>query len=278
MLVARCAAVRQCRVKARMTLRITPWDRMRSLRHAISLWISERTGRVRRAAPEIPAGELTGLAPQAESRIAELRTRYAARFEDTQDATGALQAYEYLDFLDQAIEAWGVKPSQGLAMHDVGCASFSYASALVAFFQPDRLVGVEFEGYRRLRGGVNRAEKAMTNVNRLPAASFVIADYAEYLEEADLITAFFPFVSPKPVLGWRMPLVVLQPGVLFDRIFANLTPAGMLWMINHSDEEAATAESYARAAGFVTVHRHLCRLTVCDRPAAPVVSAWRRGP
>jgi len=269
------AAVRQAGILRRMTYRITLWDRVRSFRHEVSLAISEHTGRIRRVAEEVPAGSLPNLSPEAVQRIDQLRARYSVCFEGSQDVAGALQAYEYLDFLDQALQAWRTEPRDGLVVHDVGCASFSYASALSCVFHPARLTGIELEGYRRLRGGVNRAEKAAANVRRLPSASFVVADYSRFVDQADLITAFFPFVSPKPVLGWRMPLKVLHPEAMFARIRGNLAPQGTLWMINHSDHEATVAANFAIAAGLEIVCRHACRVLVRPRPAEPVVSMWK---
>ncbi len=208
-------------------------------------------------------------------RASELAARYGSRFELQQDAAGALLAYEYLDILDQALAAWRMTPPSGIVMHDVGCASFAYASALVAVWNPCRLVGVELEGYRRLRGGVNRAEKAATNVARLPGVSFVISDYSTLADPADLVTAFFPFVTPAPVLGWRLPLTVLQPRSLFNRIRANIGPEGSLWMVNHGEVEASVAAGYASDSGLERIQRHVCKTTLRVRPAPPVVSAWR---
>ncbi len=261
-----------------MSMRVTAWDRIRSFRHGVSLWISERTGRAHRVAHETPVGALTGLSPSQAARLDKLRSRYRVHFELTQDEAGALQAYEYLDLLDQALQAWDTKARHGLVVHDVGCASFAYASALVALLRPARLTGVELEGYRRLRGGYNRAEKAAANVRHLPNTSFVIADYASYAHPADLIIAFFPFVTPAPVLGWRMPLTVLNPTALLQRIHANLGPSGEFWMINHSSQEAATATVYAQSAGMSLLRRHECESALRSRDAAPVISVWRASP
>ena len=258
-----------------MTTRYTLWQRVRSLRHAAAVTLSERVGRVRRSAPEVAAGVLPPLAAAAGARIDELVRRYGVRFEQSQEAPGALQAYEYLDLLDQALGAWGRAAPYAGVVHDVGSASFSYVAALAALLRPTHLVGVELEGYRRLRGGYNRAERALANVARVPGASFVVGDYAKFEQRADLITAFFPFVTPAPVLGWRMPLSVLRPAALFERIAGNLHGEGSLWMVNHSEEEAAIAAGYAMRAGLCQTGRHVAHNLLQPRPAPPVVSAWR---
>ncbi len=257
-----------------MRRRISLWDRARSLRHAARLALSERTGRFTGAAAEAAAGWLD-LEPPAAARVAALSQRHGVCFESQQEAAGALHAYEYLDFLDQALDAWGQRPPRVPVMHDVGCASFGYAAALVALCRPGRLVGVELEGYRRLRGGVNRAGKAAANVARLSHASFVIADYTRFAERADLITAFFPFVTPTPVLGWRLPLSVLRPRELFLAVRRNLNPGGRLWMVNQGETEETLAREHAGAAGLEPARRHVCTSVIRPRAVSPILSEWQ---
>jgi SAM-dependent methyltransferase len=236
--------------------------------------LSERTGRRGPPAHETPAGSLNPQQPGARERIAALANRYGVRFEDQQDAAGALQAYEYLDWLDQALDAWGIAAPQGGRVHDVGCASFAYAAALAAWCRPKALLGIELEGFRRLRGGVNRAQRAAANVARLPAAAFLIADYAQFEEGADLVTAFFPFVTPTPVLGWRLPLSLLRPEALFQRIAHNLNPGGRFWMVNHGEAEERIAHGFARDAKLRFLHRHVCVPRIMPRETPAVISEW----
>jgi len=254
--------------------RLSLWDRFRSLHHAARLALSERTGRRGPPAHETPAGSLNPQQPGARERIAALANRYGVRFEDQQDAAGALQAYEYLDWLDQALDAWGIAAPQGGRVHDVGCASFAYAAALAAWCRPQALLGIELEGFRRLRGGVNRAQRAAANVARLPAAAFLIADYAQFEEGADLVTAFFPFVTPTPVLGWRLPLSLLRPEALFQRIAQNLNPGGRFWMVNHGETEERIAHGFARDAKLRFLHRHVCVPRIMPRETPAVISEW----
>jgi hypothetical protein len=261
-------------VRQRLSLK----DRSRSLYHAARFAMSERSGRLRAAAPETPAGSLDPALPGAHERIAALAARYGTRFEDSQSAAGALQAYDYLDWLDQSLTEWNVEAPRGGVLHDVGCASFAYASALAALCQPLQLVGLEVEGFRRLRGGVNRAEKATANVARIPGAAFVITDYATFEQHADVITAFFPFVTPAPVLGWRMPLSILKPTALFRRIADNLNPGGRLWMVNHGETEARIARGFAESAALRLTHRHVCVSAVQPRILPAVVTEWQPAP
>lgn len=240
--------------------------------------MSERLGRVRRVAPETPAGdldaELARRPPHVATRIATLADRYGVRFEATCNASTALFNYEYLDLLDGAHDAWRLAPPRPATLHDAGCGSFAYAAALAAFFRPARLIGVELEGYRRLRDGANRHERALGYLASLPGAEFRVADYATIVERAELVTAFFPFVTPGPVLAWRLPLRVLRPAALYGRIAANLRPDGRFLTVNLHDREAQVADAYAQAAGLRCLARHArTRLIHADRPPV-VVSLW----
>ncbi len=254
-------------------------DRLRSAHYAFWLRVSERLGRARGPRPETPVGSLAAVALSVDrrARIERLAARYAVRFEACHGAATALENYARLELLDRAAAAFGAGPPTGRIVHDVGCASFWYAAALYAALRPAHLTGFELEGYRRLRGGVNRAERAQGYAQALPDTEFVIADYATVARPAGLVTAFFPFVTAPPVLAWRLPLTVLAPERLFARIRANLAADGELWMTNHGEQEAATAARIATAAGLVRRGRYLCREPLLPRPEPAVVSRWTPG-
>jgi hypothetical protein len=256
---------------------VTLSDRVLSAYHGLWLWVSEGIGRVRGARPEQPAGTLP-LDAVSEARIAVLRTRYGVAFESHQNALTALENYARLDLLDQAYRAWGRLPPERRVMHDVGCASFFYAGVLHAVFRPSALSGFELEGYRRLQGGLNRAERALAYVREWPATEFVVADYTKIHRPAGVITAFFPFVTPQPVLAWRLPLRVLAPERLFARVRANLAPEGEFLMVNHGEAEAAIAAAYAHAAGLECQQRHIETASLAPRAQRAVVSRYVHPP
>jgi hypothetical protein len=249
---------------------------MRSAYHGFWFAVSERTARVRGPRPEVPAGRLPRVQAATERRIDELRARYDVAFEGRLGARSALQNYEYLDWLDAAFAAWAVPPPRGGELHDVGCGGFAYALALHRYFAPARLVGIDIEGHRRLRGGVNRRERVLGHFDGLPGAEFVVADYTHWSRRADLVTAFFPFVTPRPVLAWRLPLSLLQPDALFTSVRANLGTSGRLLMANQSLAEHTIAAAYASAAGLERMRAH-DRARLVDAAAPDVVlSLWRR--
>src|ERR1700689_2915036 len=92
-----------------------------------------------------------------------------------------------------------------------GAPASWYAAALHAFFRPDRMVGVEVEGHRLFRDGHTRIDYAAGYLSHLPNARFVVGDYPAYRKPADIITCWFPFLTPTAILAWRLPLSLLAP-------------------------------------------------------------------
>jgi SAM-dependent methyltransferase len=252
-------------------------QRLRSLRHRFWYGVSERVRWSRGVFHETPARELPDLSLDQADRIAALRTRYQVQFEAGMSAETAVNNYEYLDILDRAWGAARLPRPRGGRLSDIGCASFWYAAALNAFFRPDRLVGVEVEGYRLFRDGHTRIDYARGYLAAFTDARFVVADYRDLDLPAEIITAWFPFVTPAAILAWRLPLSLLAPEGFFGRVRRNLRPDGWFVLVNHGAHEAAVAQKLCEATGLrcrfgfaepgiLSAHRH--------RPA--VVSIWQR--
>jgi hypothetical protein len=83
-------------------------------------------------------------------------------------------------------------------------------------------VGVEVEGYRLFKDGHTRIDYASGYLAELSNARFVVADYRRCELPADVITAWFPFVSAAAILAWRLPLSLLAPDQLLNRVHHNL--------------------------------------------------------
>lgn len=192
-------------------------------------------------------------------------------------AATAIHNYEYLDILDRAWSVAGLPRPRGGLLCDVGCASFWYAAALDAFFRPDRLVGVDVEGHRLFRDGHTRIDYAAGYLAPIADARFVIADYRHLDLPADVITAWFPFVTPAAILAWRLPLTLLAPRDLFRRVRLNLRQGGIFVMVNHSAAEAAVASELCTAIGLRPIH---CSgepgAFSVHRMNAAILSIWQR--
>lgn len=252
------------------------FQRLVSHRYRVWLRLSERARRSRGPYREMPAHDLPAMTPEQSRRIAVLQRTYQAKFEATLTAATSIKNYEYLDVLDRGFTAGGLGRPAGGVVCDVGCANFWYAQALQGFFRPASLVGMEVEGYRLYRDGHTRIDYAAGYLADMPNARFEVADYLGADLRADVITAWFPFVTATAILAWRLPLSLLRPEALFLRIRRNLNADGMFVMVNHGSEEAARAAALCDAAGL----RRLCEFVHCGalsayRPVPPVLSCWR---
>jgi hypothetical protein len=140
------------------------------------------------------------------------------------------------------------------------------------------MVGVEIEGHRMFRNGHSRVDYAAGYVGQLPNTEFVVADYLGYLGRADVITAWFPFLTSTSILAWRLPLSLLAPDRFFAQVRNNLNPQGLFVMVNHGPSEAELAHQRCRAAGlqFCTRWQDPGPLSAY-RLSPPVLSWWRSG-
>jgi SAM-dependent methyltransferase len=253
-------------------------QRLRSLRHRFWFGVSERIGWSRGAILETPTHDLPALEFEQAQRIAALQTRYQVKFESRMSPGTSINNYEYLDILDRAWTQSALPRTAGGVVCDVGCASFWYAATLQVFFRPRELVGVEVEGHRLFRDGHTRIDYANGYVAEIPQARFVVADYVACELPADVITAWFPFLTPAAILAWRLPLSLLAPERLFARISRNLRPGGILVVVNHGLREAALAAQLCGAAGLMARSRLAAPGVFSAYRAMPaVISCWSRG-
>lgn len=227
-----------------------------------------------RADHETPIDRLSGLKSWQADRINILQVRYGVRFESHSGQRTALANYAYLDLLARAWSAVERGPRQGGTVTDVGCANFWYACTLHTFFRPARLTGVDLEGFHLYPSGYSPYDTAAGYVADLPHTAFMVADDGEVNEPVDVITAWFPFVTPAPVLAWRLPLTLLRPERLLAGIARNLTAGGTFFMVNQGSYEAAIAAEYCRQAGFHSQGQWIHWRPLRDRPHPPVASWW----
>jgi SAM-dependent methyltransferase len=252
-------------------------ERLRSLRHRFWYGVSERVRWSRGAFYETPARMLPEIAFEQSQRIAALQSRYQVHFEERLNAATSTNNYEYLDILDRAWADSGLRRPEGGVVCDVGSASFWYAAALHAFFRPRELVGVEVEGHRLFKDGHSRVDYAAGYVGRIPGARFLVADYVDCELPADVITAWFPFLTSAAVLAWRLPLSMLTPERLFARIYRNLRPGGLLVLVNHGTAEAAIARSLCDAASLTPLSSFAQPSAFSGHRASPaLLSCWTR--
>ena len=251
-------------------------QRVRSRYHAFWYHLGERLAWSRGLYEERPAQELQDLSGVQYERIASLQRRFRVRFEQHATQGTALRQYEYLDLLDQGWSALKLPHSTGGTVQDIGSSNFWYAPVLHTFFRPTKLIGVEVEGHRMYVNGYSRHDYAQGYIKGLPNTEFHIQDYRRYRSPASIITAWYPFVTPDPVLAWRLPLSLFAPDVLFSQVAANLHPHGLFLMVNQGRDEAIAAASWCSQAGLVQYGSCKLRSNIRPRLPSPVLSCWIR--
>jgi hypothetical protein len=223
---------------------------------------------------EVPCGEIAALSQEAVNAIRALADRYGEKFERRYGRATSLNNYEYLGFLDALFGHAALQLPSGLAVCDAGCASFWYAAALQAYFRPKSLVGVEVEGFRLMRNLYSRADHAAGYIADWPNTRFIVGDFAAYEGPADIVTSWFPFLTPEPVLAWRLPLRLLDPRAWFASVRRNLVPRGFLVMANHGLAEAEKAALHCQAEGLRSIARVLAPALLRPRSQPAVLTLW----
>lgn len=251
----------------------TPRQLLRSRYHAFWYRFGERLAWSRGTYRKRSLGQLDQLNGIARERIERLQQCFDVRFEEQARQLTALKQYDYLDILEQAWSALRLPRSRGGVVQDIGSSSFWHAPVLYTFFRPTALLGIEVEGHQIYINGYSRLDYARGYIQHLLNAQFIVKDYVRYERPADIVTAWYPFVTPDPVLAWRMPLSMLTPHALFARVARNLQPHGRFIMINEGRDEATIAASVCKEIGLI--RQGSCEIKTPLRPRlAPVLSVW----
>ncbi|MGE3154012.1 MAG: hypothetical protein AB7G48_19670 [Nitrospiraceae bacterium] len=256
--------------------RISVGDRVRSLNYRVRYELSRIIGWSRGAVRETPAENLPELSPIQRRRVISLIARYHVRFEHRYQKDTAVRNYAYLDVLDRAREELDWRVPQGNTVYDLGSATFSYAPSLQAFFKPRRLVGVEIDAYRLYHHWRSRLDLARGYAKDLPHTEYLVADYRALRFTADVILAWYPFVTPKRLLAWRLPLALFEPAKLFEQVFRNLATDGTFVMVNCSADEMQVARQGAIRAGLHCLGQYLHREPLKARSQPAILTIWKR--
>ena len=175
---------------------------------------------------------------------------------------------------------------------DFGCGDFHYAPALSRWLTraglaaPRRTVlrGLESDAFGVYRDGHSRADhgraRAAASSTEGDVVRFEVADATSTrLPEQDVVTLFFPFLTPYACLRWRAPLSRLRPRRMLERAVASLRPGGWLVVFNQTPREhARLTRRLARAPVARVARRRLATDLTPDAPqtSGQVGSIWLR--
>lgn len=172
---------------------------------------------------------LTGLAP-------DVRARNYARLEQLERLAGDLAVPRSEDGCVRAA--------------DLGCGDFHYAAALSRWLSRGGagdvrsvvLRGLELDGHGIYRDGHSRADHGRARAVDASVdgnvVRFEVADAAAArLPQQDVVSLFFPFLTPYACLQWGLPLSRLRPRRLLARAVQSLRPGGWLVVANQTPRE-----------------------------------------
>ncbi len=226
---------------------------------------------------EEPAGALLHLSNRERSIINGLKEKYAVQFERSLNEGNTLRNYHLLHLFDEAASRFHWKPPIGQRVLDVGSKTFYYAPGMHAFFKPNRLVGLEMDGFHLYRGFHSNASYADFYIQTLSNTTSQVMNFKDYGETVDGIVWLFPFVLKEDLVQWYLPLSAFEPELLFQHARTILAPNGFVFMMNTGEDEFSLASASLHRAGFLQKGVAIYSEGLLPKKIIPVVSLWVPG-
>jgi|GEM_PF-3313547 len=253
------------------------WQQFRLFPAALHFYVRACLKISRRDYVEKPVRFLPGLTAQQQNVIETLNAHYHAYFEQRLNYLNSLENYHLLHLL-HVHRAY--LPSTAACMVDVGSRNFVYLPVFMHLFSPKEIHGVEIDAYPLMTDGHTRFSQATYYLSFYASSFYHVCDFLRFRHtrpgSCDVISMFYPFVSPRPFLSWSLPKSAYHPENFFKHAHQLLVPGGALMMINQGYKEFLRASYYAQWAGFKNTYYALCRSLLLPRPDVPILSVWNR--
>lgn len=245
-------------------------------------WLLKRL--LRWSAPVVhrPIGDI-------EPFLSELSDAERTRYRELADAYdissfGALcrrpelfQSLDRLDLLDQHV---GPTPPGGL---DVGALNWTYLPALAAF-KPGLWDGYELDGFQRYLSMDTRSAQGRRAAGAIEGATYHVGSILDVTGEWGLVTWFFPYVTPGPLVSAGLPDRYYDPLRLLQHVWTLVAPGGALFVMNVDLDEDGYQGRLFEEAGISVTRLGLIRSVFDDlddenhgwvarKPAAPYSSS-----
>lgn len=127
---------------------------------------------------------------------------------------------------------WPVPGPRPCRVLDVGAKNFFLALAADRFEpiwgKDFELHGIELDAYRRYPNLRARADYGRYYAAQSSRGTYHAMDFLAWEAPADIILLLHPFVLPRSVLAWGLPLRFLQPSQLVGHAWHLLRPGGLL--------------------------------------------------
>lgn len=137
--------------------------------------------------------------------------------------------------------------SENMNILDIGSRNFSYATSLQHFFlyynsplTPRHIFldGIEIDPNRLMADLHTRKDYAQYYIENLVNTRYLTEDFLNYNEKQyNFITWFLPFLTPKPLLQWGLPLQYLKPNLMLEHSYSLLAKNGYMIILNQSSQE-----------------------------------------
>ena len=194
-----------------------------------------------------PMGDLSRfterLNSEEKARLAALSERYdLSTLAEVCTITEAYQSLDRLDLLDQYVKA---TPPGGL---DVGALNWTYLTALVTF-KPGPWEGVELDAFQRYISFDTRGAQARHRAKRYPDATYTVGNIMEHRGAWGLVTWFFPYVTPGPLVSAGLPDRFFDPQEMLTHVWSLVAPGGSLFVMNVDANENAHQRALFQRSG-----------------------------
>jgi len=187
-------------------------------------------------------------------RYLELKARFKLdEFADHISWSSLYGAYFFLDVLEKALSlsTKPLDPTEHLRILDVGTKNFDAAPALYNFFRHRSsgalprvdVTGIEIDAYRVYRSLFSRYdvgrfyERLITFSDREDTPRYLPGDFLGHEDSYNILTCFFPFMSPFALLAWGLPTALLAPRRFLDHMITRLQPNGLAIIVNQTKAE-----------------------------------------
>lgn len=139
------------------------------------------------------------------------------------------------------------------------------------------LEGMELDAHPPLQGGYTRIDIGSWIAHHLPRTIYRAADFFAVDEEADVVTAFYPFVSPDPALAWGLPAEFGSAHAWVGALERTLWSGGLAFVLHQGEwEEACFDEARAESGLLELVARRRLECPFQPTPYPCLASLYRR--
>lgn len=174
------------------------------------------------------------------------------------------------------LEQFFTNPEKGLAIVEPGCQDFSRLPAIARFFRPRSVTGIELDPYPILSDFHSRADRARYFRSLVSAqTNYAGEDFFRWAGKAEVLLAFYPFVSPHPALAWGLPAEFGNPRLWARAVADALPPGGFALLVHQGPWEEECFDAARAEFPLRLEHRAVAQCPFSPHPYPPHASLYR---